>query len=560
MRHAPRLLLAALVAALTLAGCVALPRSGPVTASDPDVPVPQLGFAASGPRAGASPVDIVQGFVQASAAGLSDDFAVARQYLAGQAQTTWDPMAQVRVFASDEAIEYTRAETGAVQVRAPAQATVDDDGRYTEAAPHSTIQSEFTLARNGDGEWRIIALEDGILLSPAVFDALFEGIRLYFLSQDREALVPDLRYFPQRNVVTSAVLGLLAGPSPWLAAGVTTALPSGTALTVGSVVVEEGVAQVDLTEEFYAASAADQAFAVAQIQATLANVASVRSTEITVAGAELDLAAPEPTLQQDVFVQPTAVVVADGGLAQYSGGDELRELVPAEQLAGRDPNEPALGYGENPLVVVRSGTAEILAVDDGELRTLARGESLLPPSVDRHGWVWTGERANGGELRAVAADGTAVTVSAPWLTGAQVRSVKVSRDGARAVVVSAAGGVVQVAVAAVAREAGGQPAALGDPVRLGERLDDATDVTWVDEVTVAVLGTAEGANGPAVHLLPVGGPSVPLPAVSGATSVTAARGDRTLVVGTGEGQLYVRSGATWRLAVESGARDPAYPG
>lgn len=560
MRRARRLLLAALVSALTLAGCVALPRSGPVTASDPQLPVPELGFAASGPRAGASPLDIVQGFVQASAAGLSDDFAVARQYLAGQAQRAWDPTAQVRVFASDEAIEYTRTETGAVEVRAPAQASVDDDGRYTEAAPDSTIESEFTLARDGQGEWRIIALEDGLLLSPAVFDALFEGIRLYFLSQDRQALVPDLRYVPQRNVVTSAVLGLLAGPSPWLAGGVVTALPSGTALTVGSVVVEEGVAQVDLTDELYTASAADQALATAQIEATLANVASVRSTEITVAGAELDLPAPDPTLLRDSFVQPTVVLLADGGLAQYSGGDELRELVPPEQLEGREPTEPAMGYGDDPLVVVRGGTSEILAVDGGELRTLTRGESLLPPSVDRHGWVWTGEGTNGGELRAVAADGAAVRVAAPWLAGTQVRSVKVSRDGARAVVVSAAGGVVQVAVTAVARETDGQPAALGEPVRLAERLDDATDVTWVDEVTLAILGTARGASGPAVHLVPVGGPSAPLPAVSGATSVTAARGDRTLVVGTGEGELYVRSGATWRLAVESGVRDPAYPG
>ncbi|MDD9205216.1 LpqB family beta-propeller domain-containing protein, partial [Georgenia sp. 10Sc9-8] len=101
--------------------------------------------------------------------------------------------------------------------------------------------------------------------------------------------------------------------------------------------------------------------------------------------------------------------------------------------------------------------------------------------------------------------------------------------------------------------------ALGEPVRLGEHLTDATDTTWVDEVTVAVLGVAEGEDDPVVHLLPLGGPTTQLPEVEGAVSVAAARGDRTLVVGTESGELYVRNGAGWRLGAE-GVRDPAYPG
>lgn len=556
-----RLLLAALLACvLALAGCVSMPRSGPVTASDPDLPVPQIGFAASGPLAGAGPVDVVKGFVEASAAGLSDDFTVAREYLAGQAQTAWDPTAQVRVYSSDEAVEYTRTDTGAVQVRAPAEATVDDDGRYTEAAPESAILSEFTLARDGAGEWRIISLEDGILVSPAVFDVLFTDIHLYFLSQDREVLVPDQRYFPLRNVPTSAVSNLLAGPSPWLAPGVTTALPSGTSLAVGSVVVDEGVAEVDLSNEFLSASATDQALAVAQISATLENVPAIQRVEVTVRDVPLDLAAPVPSLEQNVFVPANPVVVTeDGALARYSGANEPAEVVPAQALAGRTPNAPAMGYGEEPTIVLRGGATDLLLVDGDDVLTLARGTDLVPPSVDRHRWVWTGERTNRGALRAVAVDGSDVTVSVPWLEGAQVRSVKVSRDGSRAVVVSATGGVVRVAVAAVAREANGRPTSLGEPVPIAERLDDALDVTWVSEVDVAVLGTPAGGTGPTVQIVPLGGRTETLAPVTGATSITAGRGARTLIVGTAEAELYVRSGSSWRLAVD-GVRDPAYPG
>src|SRR5699024_10026336 len=154
-RVAARLAAAVTAAVLTAAGCVSLPDSGPVNAADP---VPQAGSSvallAYGPTPDATANQIVQGFLRAVAAGAGDEFAVAREYLAGPAAETWNPRAQVRVYTARD-ITYSQAEDGAVRASAVADASVDAQGRYTEASPDSVIELDFTLARTADGQWRI---------------------------------------------------------------------------------------------------------------------------------------------------------------------------------------------------------------------------------------------------------------------------------------------------------------------------------------------------------------------------------------------------------------------
>jgi len=91
-------LLAAVVVA-ALAACVAVPQTGPVGAgvegvNEPGAVMP-LG---EGPVPDASPQDIVQGFLSASAAGFNRDatgvtnnFRDAREFLSGAVQSSWKP-------------------------------------------------------------------------------------------------------------------------------------------------------------------------------------------------------------------------------------------------------------------------------------------------------------------------------------------------------------------------------------------------------------------------------------------------------------------------------------
>ncbi|HLS73445.1 MAG TPA: LpqB family beta-propeller domain-containing protein, partial [Actinomycetaceae bacterium] len=164
-----------------------------------------------------------------------------------------------------------------------------------------------------------------------------------------------------------------------------------------------------------------------------------------------------------------------------------------------------------------------------------------------------------GTVQAYQPNGASSSVTASWLEDATVRALRISRDATRALVVRENDGVVQAEVAAVMRDPDGRPVSLGDPVVICEMLVTAGDATWVDEQTVAVLGTSGADTTTAVHLVTIGGPTTVLPAIEGATRVVAGTGDRSLIVGTEDGSLYERNGLGWTLT-GSDVYDPTLPG
>ena len=284
-----RLWAVCLAALVVLAGCVGLPRSGRVNSVSPSkTSSGAIGFAVQPPARNATPQQIVEGFLLASRAGLDDDFAVARQYLYGDAAANWKPLARVRVYPDSQDVSTTVTESGAVRASVASRGTLSSHGTYTETANSAVLTTEFSLAKNADGQWRIVSLDDGVFLSENAFSQQFIETPLYFLAPDSNALVADLRYYPRRTFATSAMNGLLAGPSEWLASGVHTAVPTGTKL-LKSVDVVDGEATVDLSSVVLAASAKERAALLEQITRTLKASSSVRSVVLKVEGADLNV-------------------------------------------------------------------------------------------------------------------------------------------------------------------------------------------------------------------------------------------------------------------------------
>lgn len=564
MRHSPRAARARLAAALAaaavaLGGCVSIPDAGPVTAADAAPPErSSVSLIAYGPTPGATANQIVQGFLRAVAAGGGDEFAVAREYLGGPVAETWNPRAQVRVYTNRD-VTYSQTDAGAVRASATASASVDAHGRYTAAAPDTQIELDFTLARTAEGQWRIVDLEDGILVSPAVFENQYDPYQLYFLSPDAEALVPETRWYPERSAASLIARHLLEGPSGWLAGGVATAFPTGTRLVEDSVTVSEAVARLELSTEALSAEPGQRALMVEQLEESLRTVPAIQQVEVTVGGNPLAAEGETRDLLRNPYVTGNPVVIAEGQAQRFTGS----ELVPLPGVSiAQDPRLPALPYDDTPgRAVVLDGTDRLVSLPDDEDggAVLTTGPDLVAPSIDRHAWVWTTPRASDGTLRAVLPSGVITSVRASWLADSDVLSLRVSRDGTRIVVIWEDDGTSQVDIAAVLRDSDGRPVALGDPVPIGDVLTTALAATWVDEQTVAVLGTSGGEGTPAVHLVTIGGPTTQLPPVPGATRVTAATGDRTLVIGTEDGELYERNGLGWTLAATA-VHDPVYPG
>ncbi len=83
--------------------------------------------------------------------------------------------------------------------------------------------------------------------------------------------------------------------------------------------------------------------------------------------------------------------------------------------------------------------------------------------------------------------GSATAVAAPWLAGRDVTALRVSRDGARALVTSVRRGVSRIDVTGVVRDGHGRPVSLTTPLTIGAGLQDVVDAAWVDPTTVVVL-------------------------------------------------------------------------
>lgn len=558
-RRALAVVLSAALAAL-LGACATLPQSGPVQQGNPDVREPgSIALVARTPGEGDSPEEIVDGFLRASGAGFTDDFTIARTFLTPEAAAVWNPLATVRVHAGQATAQETGTSPESVTVSAPLTGTVDHDGRYAEADSGEEVEAEFAVRQDDAGEWRIADLEDGVLLSEPLFRSIFQQTPLYFLTPDAEALVPETRWYPRRTVETSAASGVLAGPSDWLAPGVTSAFPEGTRLVVDAVAVRDGVAHVDLSPEALATSPEERTLMLAQMSQTLTGLPRVLAVQMTVEGVAFDVPEREPDLVVDPSVGTSPVMLAEGALQALEGG----ALVPIEGggvVLAADPAHPALPYDDDVPVVLSGGlTLATVPPDGGAPAVLLTAVApLTPPSFDRSGWVWTSPSPSAGVVHAVRTDATRVDIAADWLAGREVRALRVSRDGARVVVVSAVDGDVRVDVAAVVA-AEGTPTALGEPLRIGRRIAGAGAAVWVDQQTVAVLGRTGTAAVDTVLLTPVGGPTSALPAVDGAVSLASGKGDRLLYVATAAGELFARNGLGWTSTVR-GVRDPTFPG
>jgi len=554
------------VLAVGLVGCVAIPISGPVNTGDVVLtdPGPAIDLANDPPPDG-TPEEIVNGFLSAMAAGVSDEFVVARKFLDPATAAGWDPTARVLVYplqGGGPEIEVRPDDTAVVSV--PVAGSLGGDGVYTEAPSGAREELSLDLARNNDGQWRITNLEDVVLMSASSFANLYRRMPVYFASLDGEQLVPEVRWFPTVRIATAAVRALLAGPSGWLRDVVQTGAPDGTQLGIGAVTVTDQLATVALSPEAGTASEDQRNLLLAQLDATLQRVpgAAVSEVLVTVGDGGPWVSTATRVLERDVAPPRGPYVLAGDRLALVSDG-VVEPVDDAAELTGRPVHDPAVSLDEQVRVVLEGqGGLLALPIGGGEPLTLLSGISLLAPSVDRFDWVWTGEQTPGGGLSAVNVVGEAVPVDVGWLEDRTVRSMRVSRDGDRVVVVHTglSAPTLAIDVAAVVRDENGRPQRLGDErLQIGAGMVDASQVVWVDEGTVAVLGRSGSLTLPTIHLVPIGGPSAALTLVDGTESIAAGKGDRSLYLADAEGTLRSRQGTSW-VVVAQDVRDPVFPG
>ena len=537
-----RLMPLALAACLALAGCTSLPTSSApapfdVSAKDGS----GIQFSAEGPSADADAATLVNDFLLACAAGPQDDYATARLFLSAASARSWQPETEILVYDTDTAPSVTAGSETATQVDVTVAvlgvASVDAFGVLTRVAA-STVSRTFTLVRE-EGQWRINNPENMVLMSRASFTASFSLANLYFPTAEGGDLVADPRWYPSRRLASHLLAGLVEGPRQSLAPVMANAIPAGTTVPSQGLDVADGVARVELNAVMPSSESARTTLAWELVR-TLTQVADVSRVNASLSGDVLDTQAipVPPTYSLD-----TLVGAGPGGVGLVSSSSVT------ELAAVTDASNPTVSPVDSSLVAW-SGTDGVYAQRGGTTVAFLPGQAPLGPSVDRFGWVWGPATASSVSVGG-GVDG-AFSVSVESESAGQIRAVRISPDGTRALVLRGSGASAWVGV--VGRGASGGPPAIRSLAEIPLEHGSVFDASWTTSTGLALVVRPTGEDDQLVTM-PLGGlPSnVSLPIR--VTSMSAGGSSSAVVItGTdaaGREQVLIRSGALWQNAPDT---------
>ena len=495
-------LIAIALTAVAFAGCAQLPRSSEVKAGPEiqgDIANDYLYYSPSGPVQGETQQEILSGFLNAGT-GPQNDYEAARLYLTQDFKTKWNPNAEVLIQQGSPTISFNANQQAAVTVQV--QATVDGDGHYVLEEAGATRLLEFEMVREA-GEWRISRAPNLTLLIRPVFDVIFRSYSIYFFDAERSHLVPDLRWFPSRaSTATRMMNAMLKGPSDWLEPAVNSAIPAGTALSLTSVTVADGIASVDLTAKALTAKDEARRQMKAQIRATLTQLPNVYSVAISVErGPQEIVDIPElvPTVASN-----QAVVLTMGEL-QVINGDSLTPIGGTADLISRTAATDFAITESGDWVALKgaSGTyrSRIGLFGTAPTMTDARAGQLTPMFDDRN-YLWTMTKKAGEAVQITAPGGSRNFLSLGWLDSFPRRQFALSAEGSRIALLVGSGQNVRTFVASVVRDRDGLPVAFGTPLEVVGATASPISVSWSDENTIAVLHSlGDGTVAPTLHTI-----------------------------------------------------------
>jgi hypothetical protein len=509
-----RPVLALLVATLlpVLTGCVGMPHGGDVVEAGPGpqtTQVPGISIDPRPPQRGASPTEIVQGFLDAMLATPTQTRS-AQLFLTKGARTSWDPAQSTVVY--DEK-EVPRGGPTEVSVGLAGAYRIDARGAWQGAVPAGQSRLPFRLAREG-GEWRIAEAPNALIVPVTWFEARFTQLALYFFDPTGQVLVPEPVFVPRGNqLATTLVRDLVAGPPTELAGVVRSFLPPGVGEGLSVPVDAGGTADVTLTagpDEPGQPTPQALTLLTAQLGWTLRQDPSVSSIRLSIGGRAVQL--PGGRQKFSVSDAPEYDPAGYQTSAQIFGLDARGRLV-----SGQPPTlTPVSGVfgtrteglrsvavdldGEQAAGVTTAGTAVRLAPvrDEAVATTVATGTDLLRPAWDIAGRLWLVDRSAGGaRVSYVDPAGARHAVQVPGLTGADVTRFLVARDGTRLIAVRRESGDDRVVVSRLLSDEEGRVVSAARATQISP-VETAPmrikDIAWSSPTTILLLHRLSGAT------------------------------------------------------------------
>lgn len=478
----------ALALVFALAGCVGIPSSsgvnqGPLVQNGNDAAPADIPL---GPPPNASKTEMVNDFLQA-ATSAEGNYAIAKEFLTVKAAQGWVPTKSVLVRERPATPEDVG--DNVVDYSVSTKASVDALGIYVEQGTDATQTLSFSFVKV-NGQWRISDLPDGIVLSRTSFANAFTSFPIYFFDPEYRYLIPDVRWFPSGSTVQDRIVrALIAGPSPWLQQGVVvSAFPSG--VQPGSpVVVRNSAATVDLSANAAATGAQVRGRMHQQLEQSF-GTAAITSIAMTARGAPLAFPDSQDSHAQVAVVTTLAPLLQKGKqFGFYPGFTSLGGI--SNQIAPLGGSAVSLDRGQTTAGVLAKGG--VYVVTDSAQKLVDSRPDLIAPSIDTFGYVWSVPATSAAAIQVAGIDGSVHQVGSRIPADASVVSLNVSHDGTRVLMYLSTTSGPRLIVAGIIRRAG-IPTSLGDPLDLPVSSANPIDATWVDPITVASLGSDDGAD------------------------------------------------------------------
>lgn len=598
--------------AVLLSACGSMPVTGDVKAVDASQPGDsQVQVYAVAPRDGATPNEVVDGFLESMTSDDSD-FRTTRQYLTKEASSSWKPGALTTVLAkapnrSDRPVHESDRSTDEVSYTLTGEkvATVDDQNAYQPLAPTDYTRTLHLVRQNGpDGkEWRIDIVPDGLVLGQSDFKRLYRSVnKFYFATGRTEAqstLVADPVYIRNRtdpatgmDTVTQAVRSLLRGPTDWLRPVVASRFPAGTGLRKGVTSLtpdDRNVLKVPLDKKADGAGQRSCRMMASQVLFTLRDLTSARVEQVElqrsdgsalcVLGADqAEEYAPDGSSggpDSQYFVDAKGHVERIPGSTRGSGEPEpvagpfgsgaLR--VSAVGVARDEQSAAALSQRKDALYVASiaaDGELPAPAVTSGAAKVEDR---LTAPSWDSRGDLWVADRDPGNSrlLRLAGGTGKPQEVTVPSLDGSRISALRLSSDGVRIALLLTRDDRTTLKIGRIERQGrqGKEQVSVVDLRQAAPQLADVTAMSWSGGSRLVVVGKEEGGVQQVRYAQADG--STPssgvLPGVNQVRAIAAADDEQLPLMAdtVGDGIVKLLPGDNWQTVLKEGS-ELVYPG
>ena len=570
----------ALIVGLAASGCAALPTSGSVQRSTLQDSGAQAQHGVEivpvAPGPGWSPIDIVSGFLAASASFDGHRHAIAREYLTPRFNRMWRPGWAATIIDDPKVANAgtppkINQQTGGrpsalVNLTGTHFATLQTAGQdqagSVVVSPGSS-EYQFSLALQKLGGWRIDAVyydkmpvkPSLLLLTSTDFARDYLPRNLYFYSPGSasNALVPDPVYIPQtgpESEVKGLVNALIQPPpsSSWLWHAATTAFPSGTK-PLRTRIVGGIKAVIDLGGAALHTGPSQRERMAAQLAWSL--IYSPYPTQIKSVVLRIGNDSLQPALGKYINWVPRGT--AGPLYYQVSGATEPAVAALRPGSAAPVPLPLPAALGNQPFTAMAVSTTRpgpptiagcvgrnvyLIKLGVGALEGKKLSAASRPPAVrkslpasctslswDDRGNLWITAKSHTLVLRAGGTTALAKAGLVPvqgFLLPTAITSLRVAPDGVRVALIVGTGQGKRILVAAISRNPLftyiGQTK---QTLRVGSDIPNPFALTWLDSDHLLVLSKS-GAGRTQMFQVPLnGGESTEITAPRGVKSVTA---------------------------------------